>query len=106
MQINNIKTITELSHLNGRVYVHLSTKVLALRFLQQAEEEGFTFSDGARPTSRGAAEVMAVNSNHTINSVGTVGHIAYGSGATQMGSKKLIRVRYLNPGVFLLERTV
>ena len=106
MQLSSIKTITELSRLNGRVYVHFATRELAHQFLQQAETEGFTFRDGVNPTSRGATEVMAVNPDHTINYVGTVGNIAYGSGATLIGSKKLIRVRYLKPGVFLLERTV
>ncbi len=105
MQINNIKTITDLSMLNGRLYVHLATKELALQFLQQAEAEGFDFRDGVRPTSRRATEVMAVNPDHTLNYVGAVGHVAYASKAKQIGRKELIRVSYLKPGVFLPEST-
>lgn len=100
-----MKTITEISQLDGRIYVHLATQELALQFLRQAEEEGFTFRDGAKPTSREATEVMAVNPDWTINYVGFAGHVAYGSEATKIGKEKLIRVRYLKPGIFLLERT-
>ena len=93
-----MKTITEISQLDGRVYVHLATQELALQFLRQAEEEGFTFRDGAKPTTRGATEVMAVNSDHTINYVGAAGHIAYQSGAKTIGQKLLIRVEF---GLFM-----
>ena len=89
-----MKTITEISQLNGRVYVHLATQELALQFLRQAEEEGFTFRDGAKPTTRGATEAMAVNADRTINYVGTVGHIAFQGKASSVGTKKLIAVEY------------
>ena len=55
------KTIRELSKTNGRVYVYLRTPELGERFLRQAEQEGFTFGDGEKPTARQYAEVMAVN---------------------------------------------
>lgn len=89
-----MKTITEISQLDGRVYVHLATQELALQFLRQAEEEGFTFCDGAKPTSREATEVMAVNPDWTINYVGFAGHVAYHSGAKTVGQKLLIRVEF------------
>lgn len=98
-----MKTITEISQLDGRVYVHLATQELALQFLRQAEEEGFTFRDGAKPTSRGATEVMAVNQEHTINCVGFAGHIAYQSGAKTVGQRQLIKVEF---DLFLNEVTV
>ena len=95
MQIENIKTITELSQLDGRVYVHLPTDELATQFMRQAEAEGFTFADGVKPTERFATEVMAVNSNHTINYVGATGHTAFGAGAKTVGGRPLIRMSYL-----------
>lgn len=88
------KTIRELSQMNGRVYFYLRTPELGERFLRQAEQEGFTFGDGEKPTARQYAEVMAVNRNGTINYVGTNGRIAYGSGAVKIGSKPLIRIDY------------
>ena len=87
-------TITDLSKLDGRVYVRLSAPEIGVRFLQQSEAEGFTFTDGAKPTSREAAEIMAVNPNRTLNYVGTVGRIAYGCAGT-IGGKPLIRIRFV-----------
>lgn len=94
MQINTIKTITELSQLKGRVYVYLSTGELAEQFMQQAEAEGFIFGDGAKPTERNATAVMAVNPNRTINYVGTIGHMAFGAGAYTIGRRPLLRMSY------------
>lgn len=90
------KSITELSKMNGRVYVYLRTPKLGERFLWQAEQEGFTFGDGEKPTARQYAEVMAVNRDGTINYVGTNGRIAYGNGALKIGSEPLIRIDYEN----------
>lgn len=88
------KTIRELSEINGRVYIFLRTPELGRRFLMQAEQEGFTFGDGEKPTARQYAEVMAVNRDITINYVGTNGRIAYGGGAVKIGSEPLIRIDY------------
>lgn len=90
-----MKTITELSKLDGRVYIHLATPELGRQFLEQAESEGFTFQDGVKPTQREAAEVMAVNQDLTLNYVGTVGRIAYGSGTETIGNKPMIRIEYV-----------
>lgn len=103
MQTNSIKTISDLSQLNGRVYVYLPTGDLATQFMQQAEAEGFTFGDGERPTDRFAPEVIAVNPNHTINYVGIIGSIAYGSRAMWIGEKQIIRSRYVKTGCFCVE---
>lgn len=91
-----IKTITELSKPNGRVYVYLRTPEIGERFLRQAEQEGFTFSDGEKLTARHYSEVMAVNRDRTINYVGTNGRIAYGSRVTKIGNEPLIRIDYEN----------
>lgn len=92
--MTNTRTITELSKMNGRVYVYLANVAIGEKFLQQAEDEGFTFADGAKPTERCYAEIMAVNGNKTINFVGTNGRIAFGSGAKTVGGEQLIRVDF------------
>ena len=87
-------TITELSKIDSRVYVYLSTEAYAHTFLQQAEAEGFKYRDSTFPTEREAASVMAVNSDHTLNYVGINGMAAFGSGAQYVGGKKVQRVAY------------
>ena len=87
-------SLTALSQQDGRVYVHLATPELADRFLRQAEREGFRFPDGATPTNRHASTIMALNPDHTISYVGSIGHIAYGSGTDTVGGKLLIRIDY------------
>ena len=62
--------------------------------MKQAEDEGFTFGDGATPTERCYAEIMAVNKDKTINYVGTNGRIAFGAGAKKIGDQDLIRVDF------------
>ena len=88
------KTIRSLSEQDGRVYVYLANSAIGEKFLQQAEQEGFTFGDGVKPTERDYDEIMAINHNHTINYVGFVGKIAYGSGAKTIGDEELIRIDF------------
>lgn len=93
------KTIRSLSEQDGRAYVYLANSVIGEKFLQQAEQEGFTFGDGEKPTRRHYAELMAINHNLTINYVGFIGRMAYGSGAKTIGNEKLIRIdfeKYIN----------
>lgn len=89
-----IKIKNLVSKNNERVYVYLANEEIGNKFMEQAESEGFTFTDGAKPTSRCYAEIMAVNDNYTINFVGTNGRIAFGSGADKIGDKTLVRVNY------------
>ena len=79
---------------NGKVYVYLANDEIGNKFMQQAEDEGFTFNDGEKPTSRCYAEIMAVNDNYTISFVGSVGRMAFGSGAEIANGQKLVRVDY------------
>ena len=87
-----MRTIIDLSKLNGRVYVYLANAEIGNRFLQQAEAEGFTYYDGVKPTKRGCSNIMAINCDKTINFVCTNGFIAFGSGVKTVGSEQLIRV--------------
>lgn len=88
------RTIKELAKKNGRVYVYLEDFETGNQFMQQAESEGFTFTDGAKPTERCYAEIMAVNCDITINFVGANGRIAFGSGTKTVGGEELIKVDY------------
>ncbi len=74
-----MKTIKELANMGERVYVHLKDEETAMRFLQQAESEGFTFGNGVKPTDRHWSDLYAIHSDGTLNYVGSVGRIEYGS---------------------------
>ena len=88
-------TIRDLAMQDGRVYVRLATPELRRKFMEQADAEGFTFSDGVKPTRRDADVNMSVNRDLTINYVGMFGRMAYGSGTKTTCGKLLIRVEYV-----------
>ena len=76
-----MKKIKELASIGERVYVHLKDEETAQRFLRQAEAEGFTFVDGAKPTDRHWSDLYAIHPDGTLNYVGSVGRIEYASSA-------------------------
>lgn len=71
------------------VYVHLTTENLAKRFLCDAEEQGFLFSDGKKPTEKEISSFFAVHSDLTVNYIGANGRIAY-----QTNSNNISRLEY------------
>ena len=87
-------SIQNLLQLNGKVYVYLANDEIGNKFMQQAESEGFTFCDGEKPTGRCYAEIMSVNRNLTINYVGSIGRMAFGSGAKTVNNQQLIKVKF------------
>ena len=80
-----------LSTYTGKIYVYLATEDVGKQFLQDAENEGFTFCDGIKPTARTPANIMAVNRDNTINYVGTVGRIAF-QAANKIGNEPLTKI--------------
>lgn len=78
---------------SGRIYVYLANDKIGKQFLQDAQNDGFTFCDATAPTQRTPATVMAVNRDFTINYVGFVGHIAYQS-ASKIGNESLVKIDY------------
>lgn len=88
-----MRNVTKLSNIDGKVYVYLKDRAIAEKFLLDAEKEGFTFGDGARPSSRPGSNLYAVSKDKTISHVGIAGHMAYQS-AKMIGDKILVRVDY------------
>jgi hypothetical protein len=95
---DKFKTISDLCELNGRVYLELPNDAKGNEFMKRAEEEGFTFKDGVKPTERDYSRVMAINKDKTLNYLGAMGMMAYGSGCkwadSENGRIKIIRVLY------------
>lgn len=88
-----MRNVTELSKSNGKVYVYLRNEVIVRKFLKDAENEGFTFGDGEKPTARPGNDLYVVNCDWRISHVGWAGHMAFRS-AKRIGEHKLIRVDY------------
>ncbi|MBR3844897.1 MAG: hypothetical protein IKM39_05255 [Clostridia bacterium] len=82
-----------LSTHTGRIYVYFANEELCRHFLHEAEQEGFTFPDGVKPTARHISRIFTVNRNMTINYVGFVGHIAY-QAANRIGNQPLVKIDY------------
>lgn len=82
-----------LSTYTGKIYVYLATEDVGKPFLQDAENEGFTFCDGIKPTARTPANIMAINRDMTINYVGFIGRMAY-QAANTIGNETLTKIDY------------
>ncbi len=82
-----------LSEHKGRIYIYLATAEIGKQFLQDAENEGFTFADGVKPTEREPDSIFAINDDMTINYVGFIGHMAYGA-AEKIGNRPLVKIDY------------
>ena len=66
---------------NGKVYVRIETAADGIRFLKQAEAEGFRFADGEMPTARPLAKLFSVTADGTLSYVTFAGHAAAGANA-------------------------
>jgi len=76
-----------------RVYVFLRDDATRKSFVSDAVEARIKFCDGADVRSRELDDIMALNSDWTINYVGTVGHTAFRLKA-DMSDKSIIRIDY------------
>ena len=88
-----MRTVSNLLTLNGRVYVYLASSNLSALFFKNAENEGFTFDGGRRPTKSRTADIIALNADWTINYVGWAGHMAFRYPNAVVG-EPLVRVDY------------
>lgn len=77
----------------GRIYVYMATDDICKRFFQDAENEGFTFTDGTKPTQKHTSDIIAINPDATINYVGFVGRVAF-QAASKIGNQQLIKIDY------------
>lgn len=82
-----------LSSYTGRIYVYLANGDICKRFLQDAEKEGFTFTDGTNPIQKHTSDIIALNQDVTINYVGFVGRVAF-QVANRIGNQPLVKIDY------------
>lgn len=72
-----MRTIRQLINSEKKVYIFLKNKAIQARFMSDAEREGITFGDKAKPTERQADDIMALNSDGTICFLGWAGRMCY-----------------------------
>lgn len=72
-----MRTIKELVGKEEKVYIVLKDKATQLRFQSEAEKEGITFGDGAKPTDRPVDDIMALKTDSTICFLGWAGRMCY-----------------------------
>ena len=71
------------------VYVRLSSKGIAEKFLRDAEMQGFTFPDGTKPTEHRPDGFFALHHDMTMNYIGAIGRTAW-----QCSSGKIVKLDY------------
>lgn len=76
-----MKTIESLINTNNKVYVKMKNDGICKAFFAQAENEGFIFGDGAKPTAKHPSDLIVVLPDKTLCYVNTYGRIAMQSGA-------------------------
>lgn len=84
-----MKKLTELLNEEKDVYVKLKDEKTAEEFLKTAEEEGFLFYDGAKPTSRKKSDLYALKKDKTLCFVGFAGHMR-----VQCHDENLLVIKY------------
>lgn len=70
-----MRKIKDLINNEKKVYVLLKNEEIAKRFMSDAESEGITFSDGAKPTNKAIDDIIALLPNGTICYVGFIGRM-------------------------------
>ena len=70
-----------LHNYTGKVYVTIETETDGDRFLRQAQDESFRFSDGVFPTARPWAKLMALTPDGVLSYATFAGHMAAGANA-------------------------
>lgn len=76
-----MKSIESLINTNKKVYVRMKNDGICKAFFTQAENEGFLFGDGAKPTAKHTSDLIAVLSGKQLCYVASIGRIAMQSGA-------------------------
>lgn len=71
------RTLLNLVDRKGKIYVYCSNSMLIELFLNNAETEGFLYSDGVKPTEREADNLYRITSDRTIYYVGWGGHMLF-----------------------------
>ena len=85
-----MRTIEKLADVTEkRIYVCLTGEETRRAFIEQAEKEGYTFTDGVKPSEREVSDFYAINKDKTLNYISTAGRIAW-----QLNHRSIRRVDF------------
>lgn len=76
-----MKTFESLINTSKKVYVKMKNDEIFKAFFAQAENQGFIFGDGVKPTAKHPSDLIAVLPDKTLCYVSSIGRIATQSGA-------------------------
>ena len=62
---------------NARIYVYTPDRELSARFLENAEREGFSFSNGKKPTEGNLSDIFVLHSDMTVSYANFIGHMVF-----------------------------
>ena len=89
-----MRTVGSLLSLDGQIFVFFRSRNIFNLFLKHAEQDGFTFQDGTKPTDCSQMDLIALHDDWTLNHVGWAGHMLFRNPAALLGETPLIRVDY------------
>ena len=84
-----MRKIKDLINPNQKVYILLKNNAIRYRFMSDAELEGITYRDGAKPTERPVDDIMSLQSDGTICFLGWAGRMCY-----HHSSNAVVRIDY------------
>lgn len=90
--LENKRTLENLLEPNCKTYLYLTDDETTRVFIQNAEAEGFTFSDGVKISKRQPEDVMVLNEDKTINFLGFADNLTFHN--PEATSTYLVRVDY------------
>jgi len=84
-----MRKIKDLINPNQKVYILLKNSAIRYRFMSDAELEGITYGDGAKPTERPVDDIMSLQPDGTICFLGWAGRMCY-----HHSSNAVVRIDY------------
>ncbi len=92
---SNGRTLTNLLNLDRRVWLYIQNKAVWEIFCNQAEKEGFIWSDGRRMNFIEFDNIVVLNNDLSFNYVGCIGHIWFGN-SEDTAHYKIDFAKYIN----------
>ncbi len=81
LELRGIRNRLRYGSLPRHTFIYCRSRNIADRFLADAESEGFTFGDGAKPTNKEYSDLYSLHDDFTISYTGWAGHVLFRNAA-------------------------